>query len=69
MELGLLMPTVGINVLISTYRFRKPVLEVTRAVIPMQCVLLAGVLLITYLPPLTTLLLPPGSSRSVIDSV
>jgi tripartite ATP-independent transporter DctM subunit len=56
MELGLLMPTVGINVLISSYRFRKPVLEVTRAVLPMQCVLLAGVLLITYLPPLTTLL-------------
>lgn len=56
MELGLLMPTVGINVLISSYRFRKPVLEVTRAVIPMQCVLLAGVLLITYLPALTTLL-------------
>ncbi len=56
MELGLLMPTVGINVLISSYRFRKPVLEISRAVIPMQCVLLTGVLLITYLPPLTTFL-------------
>ncbi len=56
LELGLLMPTVGINVLISSYRFRKPVLEVTRAVFPMQCVLLIGVLLITYLPPLTTFL-------------
>jgi TRAP-type C4-dicarboxylate transport system permease large subunit len=32
------------------------VLQVSRAVIPMQCVLLAGVLLITYLPPLTTFL-------------
>ncbi|MBI4328182.1 MAG: TRAP transporter large permease subunit [Chloroflexi bacterium] len=56
MELGLLMPTVGINVLISSYRFRKPVFEISRAVIPMQCVLLTGVLLITYLPPLTTFL-------------
>jgi TRAP-type C4-dicarboxylate transport system permease large subunit len=30
--------------------------EVTRAVIPMLLVLLVGVLLITYAPPLTTLL-------------
>ncbi|MGD1084785.1 MAG: TRAP transporter large permease subunit [Verrucomicrobiota bacterium] len=56
MELGLLTPTVGLNIFISSYRFGKPVLQVSRAVIPMQCVLLIGVLLITYLPPLTTFL-------------
>jgi len=56
MELGLLTPTVGINIFLSSYRFGKPVLQVSRAVIPMQCILVAGVLLITYLPPLTTLL-------------
>ena len=56
MELGLLTPTVGINIFLSSYRFRKPVLQVSRAVIPMQIVLVVGVLLITYLPPLTTLL-------------
>jgi tripartite ATP-independent transporter DctM subunit len=56
MELGLLTPTVGINIFLSSYRFGKPVLQVSRAVIPMQCVLVVGVLLITYLPPLTTLL-------------
>ena len=56
MELGLLTPTVGINIFLSSYRFGKPVLQVSRAVIPMQCILVAGVLLITYFPPLTTLL-------------
>lgn len=56
MELGLLTPTVGINIFLSSYRFGKPVLQVSRAVIPMQCILLIGVLLITYLPALTTLL-------------
>lgn len=56
MELGLLTPTVGINIFLSSYRFGKPVLRVSRAVIPMQCLLVIGVLLITYLPPLTTLL-------------
>ena len=56
MELGLLTPTVGINIFLSSYRFGKPVLQVSRAVIPLQCILVVGVLLITYLPPLTTLL-------------
>ncbi len=56
MELGLLTPTVGLNIFLSSYRFGKPVLQVSRAVIPMQCALLLGVLLITYVPPLTTLL-------------
>lgn len=56
MELGLLTPTAGINIFLSSYRFGKPVLQVSRAVIPMQCVIIIGLLLITYLPPLTTFL-------------
>ena len=56
LELGLLMPTVGINIFLSSYRFNKPVIYVTRAVLPMQVVLLIGVLLITYIPALTTTL-------------
>jgi C4-dicarboxylate transporter, DctM subunit len=56
MELGLLTPTVGLNIFLSSYRFNKPVLQVSRAVLPMQMVLVVGVLLITYLPPLTTFL-------------
>jgi tripartite ATP-independent transporter DctM subunit len=58
MELGLLAPTVGINIFLASYRFKKPVMEVSRAVLPMQGVLIVGVLLITYFPPLTTWL--PG---------
>ena len=46
----------GLQIFLSSYRFGRPVLQVSRAVIPMQCVLVIGVLLITYLPPLTTLL-------------
>ena len=56
MELGFLAPPVGLNLLLSSYRFNKPMIEVTRAVIPMLVVLFVGVLLITYFPPLTTLL-------------
>jgi tripartite ATP-independent transporter DctM subunit len=56
MELGLLTPTAGINIFLSSYRFNKPVLQVSRAVIPMQILLVIGLLLITYIPTLTTFL-------------
>lgn len=55
-ELGFLMPPVGENLFLASYRFGKPVPEVFRAVIPMVLVYLAGVLLITYVPALTTAL-------------
>jgi tripartite ATP-independent transporter DctM subunit len=54
LELGFLMPPVGLNLLISSYRFGKPMTEVARASLPMIAVLFAGVMLITYVPPLTT---------------
>ena len=56
MELGFLAPPVGLNLLLSSYRFNKPMAEVTRATFPMLVVLIIGVLLITYIPPVTTFL-------------
>ena len=56
LELGYLTPPVGLNLLISSYRFGKPMTEVARASLPMLLVLLVGVMLITYVPPLTTFL-------------
>ena len=38
MELGFLAPPVGINLLLASYRFNKPMLEVTRASLPMLLV-------------------------------
>ncbi len=56
LELGYLTPPVGLNLLMSSYRFRKPVPEVLRSVLPVVAVLAIGVLLITYVPALTTAL-------------
>ena len=56
MELGYLTPPVGMNLFLASYRFNKPLPEVYRSVIPMLLVLLSGVLLITYVPFLTTFL-------------
>ncbi len=44
------------NLFLSSYRFRKPMAEVTRSIVPILLVLLVGVLLITYVPAMTTLL-------------
>jgi tripartite ATP-independent transporter DctM subunit len=54
LELGFLTPPVGMNLFLASYRLKKPMPEVYRAVLPMIAVMLVGVLLITYWPSLTT---------------
>ncbi len=54
MELGFLAPPVGLNLLLASYRFNRPMSTVTRASLPMLAVMVIGVLLITYVPWLTT---------------
>jgi len=54
MELGFLAPPVGLNLLLASYRFNRPMSEVTRVSLPMLGVMVVGVLLITYIPWLTT---------------
>lgn len=56
LELGYLTPPVGLNLFLSAYRFKRPVMEVARASLPMLIVLAISVLLITYIPFLTTFL-------------
>ena len=57
LELGFLTPLVGLNIFLASYRFKRPVLEVCAAALPMMGILGIGVLVITYIPWLTTGLL------------
>ncbi len=57
LELGYLMPPVGLNLLLSSYRFNEPVGRVAQYTFKFLLIQLAAVLLITYLPILTTILL------------
>ena len=54
LELGYLTPPVGLNLFLASYRFKRPMMEITRAALPMLAILGIGVLLITYVPWLTT---------------
>lgn len=57
MELGYLTPPVGLNLFLSSYRFEEPMTKVYKDVIPFFIIMLITVLLITYVPFLTTFLL------------
>jgi C4-dicarboxylate transporter, DctM subunit len=57
LELGYLTPPVGINLFLASYRFNQPLAHIYRVVIPFLLVLLAAVLVITYVPWMTTGLL------------
>jgi tripartite ATP-independent transporter DctM subunit len=56
LELGFLTPPVGLNLLLASSRFDRPMSEVVRASLPLFGVQALGVLLITYWPALTTTL-------------
>ncbi len=53
MQIGYLTPPVGINLFISSYRFKKPIAEVYKASLPFMLVLLLVLILITYIPELS----------------
>lgn len=53
LELGYLMPPIGLNLLMSASRFRRPMLEVATATLPMLAVLAVGVALITLFPQMS----------------
>ncbi len=57
LELGYLTPPVGLNLFLASYRFDRPLLDLYRAAVPFLFILGVGVLLITYVPFLTTGLL------------
>lgn len=58
LELGYLPPPVGLNLFLASYRFEEPLAKVYKNVVPFLLVLLAAVLLLTYVPWFSTALLP-----------
>lgn len=54
LELGYLHPPVGINLFLSAYRFKKPMGTIIWATLPFLFILMGTVLLITYIPWMTT---------------
>jgi TRAP-type C4-dicarboxylate transport system permease large subunit len=54
LELGFLFPPMGLNLFLSAQRFQKPLPLLYRKAFPFLLIMTAGVLLITYVPAITT---------------
>ncbi|HZZ85307.1 MAG TPA: TRAP transporter large permease subunit [Anaeromyxobacteraceae bacterium] len=54
LELGFLFPPMGLNLFLSASRFQKPLPYLYRKTLPFLVIMAVGVLLITYLPAITT---------------
>ena len=58
LEAGFLTPPVGMNLFLATYRFEKPFAKICRYVTPFLLVRLAVLIIVTYIPFVTTWHLP-----------
>jgi tripartite ATP-independent transporter DctM subunit len=56
LEIGALMPPLGLNTLISALRFERPLAKVYWALAPFLALLLIALMLVTYVPGLSTAL-------------
>jgi len=65
LELGYLTPPVGMNLFLGAYRFDKPVTEMYRVALPFLFILAVGVLLIAYVPAMTTWSHEEGATSGV----
>lgn len=57
LQIGYCTPPVGLNLFLASYRFEKPVTELYRATLPFLGLLLVTLVIITYLPWLSLILI------------
>lgn len=53
LEIGYITPPVGLNLFISSFRFKKPITELYRASFPFLLLLVFALILITYIPEIS----------------
>ncbi len=62
LQIGYCTPPVGLNLFLASYRFEKPIVELYQATLPYLVLLLITLVLITYFPWLSTILISLWSS-------
>ncbi|MCK4445544.1 MAG: TRAP transporter large permease subunit [Candidatus Marinimicrobia bacterium] len=56
LEIGYLTPPIGLNLFISSFRFNKPILTLYKVSLPFLFILLAALIIITYIPDISLFL-------------
>jgi hypothetical protein len=54
LEIGYMTPPVGLNLFISSFRFNKPITQLYRSVLPFIGILGVALIIVTYIPTLST---------------
>jgi tripartite ATP-independent transporter DctM subunit len=72
LEIGYLTPPVGLNLFIASFRFKEPVASLYKAVMPFILILLGALMLVTYIPWFSTVLIgeiepAPGMGEPMDD--
>ena len=67
LEIGYLTPPVGLNLFITGFTFRKPILEVTRATLPFLGCMILALGIVTYIPALTVY--PAPKRRGLVQTL
>ena len=55
--IGYSTPPVGVNLFIASYRFERPILRLYLASLPFLAILLLGLIILTYVPSLSLVLI------------
>ena len=67
LEIGYLHPPIGLNLFISSFKFRKPLLEVTVATLPFMGTVFVALMIVTYVPSLTVV--PAPKPRGTLEGL
>lgn len=67
LEVGYLHPPVGLNLFLTSVKFRRPITEVMWATVPFLLTMIAALLVITYVPALTVV--PEAERRAPVKNL
>ncbi len=67
LELGYITPPVGLNLFLTSLKFDKPIVDVTRATLPFLLVRVVALALVTYVPALTVV--PEAKRTGDLDTL
>ncbi len=69
LELAFCCPPLGLNIFISSFRFNRPVVSLYKVVLPFAAILAISLLLVTYIPKISNVLVVSDIEKKRNDSI
>jgi len=69
LEVGYLHPPVGLNLFLTSVKFQRPITEVMWATVPFLLTMIFALLVITYVPALTAVSVPPAKRTDPVANL